>query len=96
MKCNVKVCHGACCYNVPMDKAYLSVYRKKIVTPVIRKMDVGGNVIVPMTSEELDSNKCPFLTDNYRCNIYDYRPQICRDFGTGKYKLLSCFYLGQI
>lgn len=95
MKCNIKECKGSCCYNVPIDKSYLSAYRKKIVTPVIRKMDAGGNMIVPITSEDLDNNKCPFLTDNYKCNIYESRPDICRKFGTGKHELLSCAYLGQ-
>lgn len=26
-------------------------------------------------------NYCPFLTEYGRCNIYEYRPPVCRDFG---------------
>lgn len=29
-------------------------------------------------------NYCAFLKKNYKCNIYDNRPPICRDFGSKK------------
>lgn len=28
-----------------------------------------------------EDNFCPYLTDYGRCNIYDFRPKVCRDFG---------------
>ena len=31
-----------------------------------------------------DDNYCAFLNKNYKCNIYNNRPPICRDFGTIK------------
>lgn len=93
MKCNTKICKSECCYNVPMSKSYLTAYRKKIVTPVIRLMDAGKNVVVPVTSEDLNNNRCPFLTENYKCNIYESRPEICRKYGTGTHRLLTCEYI---
>lgn len=35
-------------------------------------------------------NFCPFLTDFGRCNVYEVRPQICRDFGTLPDKINQC------
>ena len=35
-------------------------------------------------------NYCPFLTDFGRCNVYEKRPPICRDFGTLPDKINQC------
>ena len=35
-------------------------------------------------------NYCPFLTDIGRCNVYEKRPPICRDFGTLPDKINQC------
>ena len=35
-------------------------------------------------------NYCPFLTDYGRCNVYEKRPPICRDFGTLPDKINQC------
>lgn len=91
MKCDVNVCKAACCYNVPMNKSYLSVYRKKIVNPVIR-VETMGDKVVPITNNDLGKNKCPFLTEKCKCNIYKSRPDVCVKFGTGD-GFLNCTYL---
>ena len=35
-------------------------------------------------------NYCPFLTDIGRCNVYENRPPICREFGTLPDKINQC------
>ena len=35
-------------------------------------------------------NYCPFLTDFGRCNVYENRPPICREFGTLPDKINQC------
>lgn len=47
----------------------------------------------PITDYDPEKNKCPFLTENCRCNIYDRRSPICRKFGNGTEPLLTCTYL---
>ena len=41
-----------------------------------------------------DGLKCVFLNpDTKKCAVYEYRPQVCRDYGIGKFDALSCPYL---
>ena len=40
-----------------------------------------GNGVLALTSEDMELNKCPFLRADYRCNIYENRPDVCRKFG---------------
>lgn len=86
--CDISVCHARCCYNVPIPKGYLSAHKKKIVNPILRverlgeHESLGGENVMPFTSEDKDKNKCPFLREDCKCNIYSIRPRVCRDFGT--------------
>lgn len=68
--------------------------KNRIVTPVKEVIVIdneglkGPEMCYPITDPM--KNKCPFLTDNCRCNIYDRRPPICRKFGNGSEPLLTC------
>lgn len=96
LKCNVSVCKAACCYNIMLDRKLVGAYRKKIVNPIIRYSEgFDDDKIFAITNEDVSKNKCPFLRDDYRCNIYLQRPQVCRDFGDGgkKSKFLHCSIL---
>lgn len=99
MNCDVSKCHASCCYNVPHTKYTLFTNKKRIVTPYKRLKEHGCNdegrmMYVPVTDEDFQKNKCPFLREDYRCNIYDKRPYICRVWGeppTGtKSKIYQC------
>lgn len=93
-KCDVTKCQASCCYNVPLDKGYLTAFRKKIVNPVVNKEPIGGRNYLVFTNENPAKNKCPFLRADCRCNIYNDRPKICRDFGTTQgEKFLHCKFL---
>lgn len=96
-KCNVRECKAVCCYNIWMDKKYISAFRKKIVTPIIKTMELEEERVLIFTDEDPIKNKCPFLTNEYRCNIYAMRPEVCRKFGVdiNESKYLRCKYLGQ-
>lgn len=56
--------------------------------------EVGDNdddMVVAWTDNDIEKNKCPFLREDCRCNIYEMRPHICRIFGDGKGSgLLNC------
>ena len=36
------------------------------------------------------TQKCPYLTEDNRCNIYQVRPFVCRLFGTADIERLRC------
>lgn len=80
MKCRTYKCKAACCYNIPFENGELETYADKIVNPVIDRMVVLG-AVMPMTSNRPTTNKCPFLRTDYKCNIYENRPDICRKMG---------------
>ena len=73
--------------------------KNRIITPVkeilvIDNENMKGEVMCyPITDHNPDKNKCPFLTENCRCNIYDRRPPICKKFGNGTEPLLTCSFL---
>lgn len=94
IKCDISKCKAQCCYNVPLPKSYLTALKNRIVNPVkeIIVMD-DTKMCYPITDHNPDLNKCPFLTENCKCNIYDRRPPICRRFGDGSEPLLTCTFL---
>ena len=57
----------------------------------------GRKLYLPITDTDFHKNKCPFLRDDYKCNIYDNRPWIRRVFGTPpkgvESRLLHCGWL---
>lgn len=71
----------------------------EIVTPVIYREVLPPSDNIPELSEliytsgDYNDNKCPFLRDDYKCNIYDRRPEICRKFGDGSHPLLTCQFI---
>ena len=85
MKCRLNKCHACCCYNIPFADGELEKFADKIVNPVVYTEPLGP-ALVAFTVEinnilDIDKNKCPFLRDDYKCNIYDNRPDVCRKFG---------------
>lgn len=71
----------------------------KAVTPVIYRELLPPSDNIPelseliYTSDNYKDNKCPFLRADYKCNIYDHRPTICRRFGDGSHQLLICKFI---
>ena len=97
-KCRVYKCHAACCYNIVLPIGMLQQFADKIVNKVIETSPMPYNTEFPPsetvnTSDNPADNKCPFLRADYRCNIYEYRPLICRKFGSGEHPLLVCKYM---
>lgn len=84
-KCKTSKCNACCCYNIPFDQNELERFADKIVNPVqfVAPMGPGrhGFAVVAFTDERVERNKCPFLRHDFKCNIYDNRPEVCRLFG---------------
>lgn len=98
-KCRTYKCKAACCYNIVLPVGLLDRFADKVVTPVIRRGTLPPSPNVPEFSEYITTcenpaqNKCPFLRTDYKCNIYDSRPTICRLFGEGHHPLLQCRFI---
>jgi Fe-S-cluster containining protein len=70
-------CGGKCCcmslITVPKDDAYRREFWD--TRGADKLLDFNNGTTVYASSEP-----CPHLTEDYKCNIYDKRPQFCRDF----------------
>lgn len=93
MNCKLSKCKAECCYNVPMPKGYEIRFHNLIANPIKSTTDLGEGMVIHFTDIDLNNNKCPFLNAQFRCNIYEERPEICRKFGDGSHPYLTCIYL---
>lgn len=96
-KCQTYKCHARCCYNIVLPIGLLEQFADKIVNKVITTVPMPYNPEFPpsemvKTSDNPADNKCPFLRADYKCNIYEHRPLICRKFGDGGHPMLICRY----
>lgn len=103
-KCDISKCHAACCYNVPHSKFTLFTNKKRTVNQYSHLLEQeacdneGRKLFLPVVSTDSNKNKCPFLREDCKCNIYGNRPWLCRVFGTPppdirKSKFLKCGWL---
>lgn len=89
-KCDVSICYAACCGIVPFSPAQFNgnkhlLQRKVEVVPF-----VGDTVVA------VDENLvCGFLTQDFKCAIYDNRPEVCRLFARKgeTHPMLKCPHL---
>ena len=86
-----KTCDGDCCGVVPFSKKEIKEikkkYRKKLRGLKWEEDEKG----MLYSKKAMETGKCPFCNPKENiCEIYDLRPQICREYGYG---LISCPYL---
>ena len=91
-KCKTHKCKACCCYNIPFEHNELERFSSAIVNPLLFIAPLHG-AMVAFTHPNPKENKCPFLRADYKCNIYENRPQICKLFG--EIKQLPCKYLNK-
>ena len=93
MNCNIKKCKSICCGPVPIDKIVYQQTESLRQIKVIGEREIqdplGNDYIIPFTEKLV----CPYLNKDYRCEIYDIRPEVCKLFGNGKHKYLTCKFL---
>lgn len=91
MKCDVSKCNANCCYNPPLPKSHIFALSNRIVNKILELVVLDDTkMCYAITDHNPDKNKCPFLTNKCKCNIYDRRPEICKRFGDGSEPLLTC------
>ncbi|MFW9872294.1 MAG: YkgJ family cysteine cluster protein [Candidatus Thorarchaeota archaeon] len=85
----LEICGAKCCACFPMPLGTYQRNTHKICREVaeIQKVEVhGSEKVILLTCSML----CAFLDKNYKCNIYEDRPEICRNFGNEKYPFMHC------
>jgi Fe-S-cluster containining protein len=74
---------------------------KRFISPILTKAFVEGKIdaeeaehvyVETELDPELKCHRCPFLSYDYKCNIYDDRPFVCREFGTESNIMMKCGY----
>jgi len=90
-KCNVSICHAACCGIVPIPSATFHA-NKHLLQRKVELMPFPGDQIVAV---EVETATCGFLTHDYHCAIYDNRPEVCRLFARRgeTHPMLKCEHL---
>lgn len=88
-KCDVKRCKAGCCGPVPIPNEVLHEYANLIQREITHQIAFDEHSTIVTDQNAV----CAFLTPDYRCAIYDHRPQICRMFGSRSHPDLRCRYL---
>ena len=90
-------CHAGCCGVIPFEKKMYEKHLTEIVTQPESLLesietdpfdDLEKDFVIPWTK----SGMCCFLQDDYKCAIYDDRPQVCKTYGDESISSLSCHY----
>ena len=84
-----KKCQGDCCHFVPIPNSVWEDNKEKVVRKVYFIYRHDENNIMPITKDL----SCPFMNEDFKCVIYNARPWVCRTYGIGGHKCLSCPYL---
>jgi Fe-S-cluster containining protein len=83
-------CKATCCGVIDFDKEFWEIHQHKVITKPIKVIPFpDGRTIMP----ETESGYCPFLNEDYHCNIYEDRPNVCREYGDGSTPYMSCPFL---
>jgi len=77
---------ASCCFVAPIDKEIWDKHQEDIIG-TMKTLIPYGKYVVPITTNGI----CPFLKNDKKCNIYEDRPKICRDYGL--IKEMPCIFL---
>lgn len=68
-------CKGDCCGPVPIPRATFEKHKDKINNYTLVEF---GNEVLP---DREGRTQCLFLGDDYKCMIYEDRPEVCKMYG---------------
>ena len=105
-KCKAACCGPFPIHNELWDRLKHKAVRpivsiKRFITTVLTKDFVEGKIDAEQAEHvfveteldlELKCHRCPFLTYDYKCNIYEDRPFVCREFGSESHPMMKCGY----
>lgn len=81
-------CQAGCCGIVPIDAKVYKANEHKRTRPVIQEIPFKDAEILPHTMDK----RCCFLGEDLRCQIFNDRPQVCKDYGNEEHTALTCAY----
>lgn len=86
---NRRMCMADCCGPIPFPSAqYFELKKNAAVPPSVEVLSEDGQYIFPI-SEDL---RCVFLDRaSLKCNIYEERPDVCRNYGLIEDLPCPCF-----
>lgn len=85
-KCKAECCRGA----IDFSKEFWERNQHKVITKPIDILEFpNGQYIIPKT----ESGYCSFLREDYQCNIYEERPDMCKNYGDESVLNMSCPYI---
>ncbi|RAP31297.1 hypothetical protein DID76_03025 [Candidatus Marinamargulisbacteria bacterium SCGC AG-414-C22] len=82
-------CKAYCCGPVPMHKNVYFKHKHKCYREVKDELWLEDDMILPDTQQQY----CTFLGPDYKCLIYDDRPDPCKLFGKSDSPLLQCPFM---
>ena len=68
---------SACCTVVFFPKGFIDVHKERIQREIEEIAPWKDGSEAPVTKDL----KCPFLTNENKCAVYEDRPEVCRAFG---------------
>lgn len=81
-------CKAQCCCMVPIPKELYASHQDKIVRKPHDFVHTN-DCVIPLTADTY----YVFLNEDFSCNIYKDRPDICRKFGDESHPMLYCAVL---
>lgn len=81
-------CRAVCCKAIALPRKIWEENQDKVITKPQEVVDFP-DYIFPLT----ETGGCPFLKDDHHCNIYENRPDVCKEFGNESTIYMSCPYL---
>jgi Fe-S-cluster containining protein len=83
-------CKAICCGCIAFDKALWERNQNKVVREPVKVLSSSDDTqVFPITKDMI----CSFLREDFYCNIYDERPDVCREYGNESSLDMSCPYL---
>lgn len=84
-----KLCQADCCGMVPFYKDFVMRHKQDAKREVVKIIEIDVMTVILETKDLV----CTFLDENYKCSVYDERPEICKKFGDGSHPALTCPYI---
>ena len=85
MKFDCNMCKGICCYNPPQI-----ANKEEYLLAKSQNVEIGAIYIKSINKYALGilkrNGKCPFLTEESKCSVYDNRFKSCREYKCGFYE----------
>jgi len=81
-------CAAKCCGPVPIKRSVFNANFHLVQRPVEDLMDFVDETVIAKTADLT----CPFLSSDFKCQIYNDRPDVCKEFGSEVHPHMTCSF----